>query len=59
MGEVAPALVVVAAPAEVWVSICNMAVRVALAAPASEDTFIEHFLLKHSFEAMLNGSTKV
>jgi hypothetical protein len=51
--------VVVAAPAEVWVSICNMALRVALAAPASEDTFIEHFLLKHSFEAMLNGSTKV
>jgi hypothetical protein len=37
------------AAAELWVRICNMALRVALAAPAREETFIGHFLLKTPF----------
>ena len=46
------------AAAPVCVSICHVAVRLAVAAPAMEVTFIEDFLLKTPLETMLNGSMK-
>jgi hypothetical protein len=39
----------VAPPTTVWVGICNFAVRVPVAAPVRDDTFIQHFLLKTYF----------